>query len=186
VRSRLCGTHDFIDICKLFVGRNCNRLDEELVSAFCIQRRFYFHGLEENCEQISTETYTISFPYDKTYQQPQPPFQARFFLSWDGRSIYIIINNSSQARRGIAYCFGAVVLTYRCASHQQPPTRRLRSTKKLTLKATGVWLVFLILRTCDTSLVNGPVHIHQPNSSHIRSSTYAGMPTPGDRFRPTC
>ena len=105
---------------------------------------------------------------DKTYQQPQPPFLARFFLSWDAHSICIIINNSSQARRGIAYCFGAVVLTYRYTSHQQTPTRPLRSTENLTLKATGVWLPFLILRTCDTSLVKGPVHTHQSDSSRFR------------------
>lgn len=124
-------------------------------------------------------------PIDNTYQQPQPPFLARFFRSWDGHSIYIIINNSLQARRGIAYCFGAVVLTYRCTSHQQPPTRPLRITENHTLKATGVWLAFLILRTCDTSVVKGPVHIHQPSSTQIRKSTYAGTPAPGDRFRPT-
>ena len=108
----------------------------------------------------------------KTYQQPQPPFQARFFLSWDGHSIYIIINNSLQARRRIAYCFGAVVLTCRCTSHQQPPTRSLRITENLTLKATGVWLAFLILRTCDTSVVKGPVHpsaqLHADSQINLR------------------
>jgi hypothetical protein len=28
-----------------------------------------------------------------------------------------------------------------------------------TLKATGVWLPFLIFRICDTSVVNGPIRI---------------------------
>jgi hypothetical protein len=36
-------------------------------------------------------------PIDRTYQQLRPPFLARFFLSSDEHSIYIIINNKSQA-----------------------------------------------------------------------------------------
>src|SRR5882757_7578716 len=70
----LCSTHNFVDVCELLVRGNRNRLDEELVSALCIQRRLYFHGLEKNYEMISIKTYATCSPIDRTYQQPQPPF----------------------------------------------------------------------------------------------------------------
>ncbi len=70
------------------------------------------------------------------------------------------------------YCFGAVVLTYEgkflSASLQ---AYLCRAWDIYTLKATGVWLIFLILRICDTSEVNGP----RPISNSLRR--FAGQPT---------
>lgn len=54
-------------------------------------------------------------------------------------------------------CLGAVVLTCKLYNALVPIEKEDNTAASFpTLKPTGVWLGFLILNVCETSVVNGP------------------------------
>lgn len=85
----------------------------------------------------------------------------------------------------VAYCFGAVVLTYFEMLFSKAHSKQIQEHSGRTLNATGVWFGLRILRTCETSAAKGPVHKVSWCSQPTARQTYGGSQAPVGRYQQT-
>lgn len=72
LREGLGATNDRLDVAKLQVSRDWDRLDQEFVSALGIRRRVLLHGLEEDCRYRMSARYLTCDMLDKLWVGDEP------------------------------------------------------------------------------------------------------------------
>lgn len=96
------------DASELLIAGNRRRLDEKLVAALGVSRRFLLHGLKKHCGIVS---FGDDVPGERAYRRHRSLGPVRCGQHWDGRNIYSMSGGDSVEGGIWPYCFGAVVLT---------------------------------------------------------------------------